>query len=270
MSCWPSARRPTDSVSAAARLAPPRGAPVPSVSEQMKVALLDDDPSHNDLVASVLDAAGFTCTSFTAPSRLLAELRKQTFDLIILDWNMPELSGVETLRLLREDPVTAPPVLLLTSRSVEADLVEGLNAGADDYIVKPLQPQVLLARVNAVVRRVHKAPSQPSSEQHGPYRLDAGAQTASWGGHVEALTPKEFQLASLLFNNLSRPLSREYLLRRIWGQRPDLETRTLDAHVSRLRAKLHLRPSNGFRLSTVYGFGYRLEACEPETGDGGE
>lgn len=235
----------------------------------MKVALLDDDPSHNALVASVLEPAGFICISFTTPSRLLAELRKQTFDLIILDWNMPELSGVETLKLLRDDPVTTPPVLLVTSRSVEADLVEGLNAGADDYIVKPLQPQVLLARVNAVARRFHRAPASPQVEQHGPYRLDPGSQTASWGDHVEALTPKEFQLASLLFNNLARPLSREYLLRRIWGQRPDLETRTLDAHISRLRAKLNLRPGNGFRLSTVYGFGYRLEACDPETPPGG-
>lgn len=263
MTGWTPACRPTDGRTTAARLAPPRGAPPPSLSEHMKVALLDDDQSHNALVASVLDPAGFTCTSFTTPSRLLAELRKQTFDLIILDWNMPELSGVETLKLLREDPLTAPPVLLLTSRSVEADLVEGLNA--DDYIVKPLQPQVLLARVNAVVRRIHRPPSQPQPEQYGQYRLDPGAQTASWDGRVETLTPKEFQLASLLFSNLSRPLSREYLLRRIWGQRPDLETRTLDAHVSRLRSKLHLRPNNGFRLSTVYGFGYRLEACDPDT-----
>ncbi|WP_199170668.1 response regulator transcription factor [Caulobacter sp. FWC2] len=270
MNGWSPVRHPTDNGLPAARSAPPRNAPLPSISERMKVALLDDDQSHNALVASVLDPAGFICTSFTTPSRLLAELRKQTFDLIILDWNMPELSGVETLRLLREDPLTAPPVLLLTSRSVESDLVEGLNAGADDYIVKPLQPQVLLARVNAVARRVQRPPASPQVEQHGPYRLDPGAQTASWGGQIEALTPKEFQLASLLFNNLSRPLSREYLLRRIWGQRPDLETRTLDAHVSRLRAKLHLRPANGFRLSTVYGFGYRLEACDPETAGGGE
>jgi DNA-binding response OmpR family regulator len=230
----------------------------------MKVALLDDDQSHNALVASVLDPAGFTCTSFTQPSRFLAELRKQTFDLVILDWNMPELSGVETLKLLREDPATAPPVLLLTSRSIEADLVEGLNAGADDYIVKPLQPQVLIARVNALARRAYRPLTAPHVEQHGPYRLDPGAQTVTWGDNLETLTPKEFQLALLLFNNLARPLSREYLLRRVWGQRPDLETRTLDAHISRLRSKLHLRPANGFRLTTVYGFGYRLEVCEPE------
>jgi DNA-binding response OmpR family regulator len=158
-----------------------------------------------------------------------------------------------------------PPVLLLTSRSVEADLVEGLNAGADDYIVKPLQPPVLIARVNALARRAYRPAALPQVEQHGPYRLDPGAQTAAWDDHLETLTPKEFQLASLLFNNLARPLSREYLLRRVWGQRPDLETRTLDAHVSRLRSKLHLRPANGFRLTTVYGFGYRLEACEPES-----
>ena len=233
----------------------------------MKVALLDDDDSHNALVAALLGPAGYDCTSFTHPERLLAELRRQTFDLIILDWNMPDLSGIETLRRVNEVLPTAPPVLLLTSRSIEADLVEGLNAGADDYIVKPLQPPVLLARVNALARRAYRPTAAPQVEQHGPYRLDPGAQSASWGEHIEALTPKEFQLASLLFNNLARPLSREYLLRRVWGQRPDLETRTLDAHISRLRSKLHLRPANGFRLTTVYGFGYRLEACDPQSAD---
>lgn len=109
-----------------------------------------------------------------------------------------------------------------------------------------------------------RAPVPAKIEQHGPYRLDPGAQTAAWGDHVETLTAKEFRLASMLFNNLSHPLSREDLLRRIWGLRPDLETRTLDAHVSRLRNKLDLRPSNGFRLRTIYGFGYRLETCAPE------
>lgn len=228
----------------------------------MKVALLDDDDSHNVLVAGLLEPVGYDCTSFTRPERLLAELRRQTFDLLILDWNMPELSGIETLRRVGELLKPAPPVLLLTSRSIEADLVEGLNAGADDYIVKPLQPQVLIARVNALARRAYR-PAAAQIEQHGLYRLDPGAQAVTWGDNVETLTPKEFQLALLLFNNLGRPLSREYLLRRVWGQRPDLETRTLDAHVSRLRSKLHLRPTNGFRLTTVYGFGYRLEVCEP-------
>jgi DNA-binding response OmpR family regulator len=231
----------------------------------MKVALLDDDESHNALVAGLLGPAGYDCVSFTHPERLLTELRRQTFDLLIIDWNMPDLSGIETLRRLDEMLSTPPPVLLLTSRSIEADLVEGLNAGADDYIVKPLQPQVLLARVNALARRVYRPSTTQQVEQHGPYRMDPGAHTASWEDHVEALTPKEFQLATILFNNLARPLSREYLLRRVWGQRPDLETRTLDAHVSRLRSKLQLRPANGFRLTTVYGFGYRLEACDPQS-----
>lgn len=237
---------------------------IPRSSEPMKVALLDDDESHNALVAGLLAPAGYDCVSFVHPERLLAELRRQTFDLLIIDWNLPDLSGIETLRRLDEMLSAKPPVLLLTSRSIEADLVEGLNAGADDYIVKPLQPRVLLARVNALARRVYRPSATPQIEQHGPYRLDPAAHTASWQGHVEALTPKEFQLATILFNNLARPLSREYLLRRVWGQRPDLETRTLDAHVSRLRSKLQLRPANGFRLTTVYGFGYRLEACDPQ------
>ncbi len=102
-----------------------------------------------------------TAPSFTQPERLLAELRRQTFDLLILDWNMPELSGIETLRRVAEGAEPRPPVLLLTSRSVEADLVEGLNAGADDYIVKPLQPPVLLARVNALARRAYRPAAAP-------------------------------------------------------------------------------------------------------------
>ncbi|OYW28163.1 MAG: DNA-binding response regulator, partial [Caulobacter sp. 12-67-6] len=135
----------------------------------MKVALLDDDESHNALVAGLLGPAGYDCVSFTHPERLLAEMRRQTFDLLIIDWNMPDLSGIETLRRLDEMLTTPPPVLLLTSRSIEADLVEGLNAGADDYIVKPLQPPVLLARVNALARRVYRPSTTQQIEQHGPY-----------------------------------------------------------------------------------------------------
>jgi DNA-binding response OmpR family regulator len=231
----------------------------------MQIAILDDDDAHNDLVASVLSEAGFGCTTFTRPATLLAELRRQTFDLLVLDWTMPGLTGVEVIEKLRSVVSRPLPVLMVTSRSSEGEIVTGLTAGADDYVVKPLSPPVLLARVQALMRRTYPASAAAGGhEDFGAFSFDPATESVSRDGRVEPLTTKEFQLAMVFFRNLSRPLSRDYLLRHVWGRRPDLETRTLDAHVSRLRSKLNLRPANGFRLVTVYGFGYRLEACEAE------
>ncbi|MBP7651233.1 MAG: response regulator transcription factor [Phenylobacterium sp.] len=229
----------------------------------MNIAVLDDDQAHNDLLAVMLRQAGHRCTVYERPPALLADLRRQTFDLLIMDWNMPEMTGIDVLARLPELLSTTPPVLLVTSRSVESDVVEGLNAGADDYLVKPFEPSILLARVAALLRRAYPVAPPTSGETHEGWTFDPAAETASRDGKTEQLTSKEFQLALTLFRNMSRALSRDYLLERVWGHRADLETRTLDAHISRLRGKLALRPAGGFRLVTVYGFGYRLERCQP-------
>ena len=229
----------------------------------MNIAVLDDDQAHNDLLAVMLRQAGHRCTVYERPPALLADLRRQTFDLLIMDWNMPEMTGIDVLARLPELLSTTPPVLLVTSRSVESDVVEGLNAGADDYLVKPFEPSILLARVAALLRRAYPVAPPTSGETHEGWTFDPAAETASRDGKTEQLTSKEFQLALTLFRNMSRALSRDYLLERVWGHRADLETRTLDAHFSRLRGKLALRPAGGFRLVTVYGFGYRLERCQP-------
>ena len=229
----------------------------------MNIAVLDDDQAHNDLLAVMLRQAGHRCTVYERPPALLADLRRQTFDLLIMDWNMPEMTGIDVLARLPELLSTTPPVLLVTSRSVESDVVEGLNAGADDYLVKPFEPSILLARVAALLRRAYPVAPPTSGETHEGWTFDQAAETASRDGKTEQLTSKEFQLALTLFRNMSRALSRDYLLERVWGHRADLETRTLDAHISRLRGKLALRPAGGFRLVTVYGFGYRLERCQP-------
>ncbi|MBP6547231.1 MAG: response regulator transcription factor [Phenylobacterium sp.] len=229
----------------------------------MNIAVLDDDQAHNDLLAAMLRQAGHRCTVYERPPALLADLRRQTFDLLIMDWNMPEMTGIDVLARLPELLSTTPPVLLVTSRSVESDVVEGLNAGADDYLVKPFEPSILLARVAALLRRAYPAAPPTSGETHEGWTFDPATETASREGKTEQLTSKEFQLALTLFRNMSRALSRDYLLERVWGHRADLETRTLDAHISRLRGKLALRPAGGFRLVTVYGFGYRLERCQP-------
>ncbi len=233
----------------------------------MKIAVLDDDPAHNELIAGILARAGHEAVLFARPDVALRDLRRQTFDLLLLDWNMPGMTGIEVLEQLRQGPAP-PPVLLITSRAEEADIVQGLGAGADDYVVKPIQPAVLTARVAALLRRAFPAPPPAGPEDFGPYRHVAGEQAMYLNGARRDLTAKELQLALVLFRNAARALSRDYLLETVWGHSPDLETRTLDAHLSKLRTKLELRPEHGFRLVTIYGFGYRLEPTTGLQGDG--
>jgi DNA-binding response OmpR family regulator len=211
-------------------------------------------------VERALTDAGHTCQTFALAKSLMAALRRDTFDLLILDWNLPDVSGVETIRWVNENLAAPPPMLLLTSRSSEADVVDGLNTGADDYVVKPVQPTVLLARVNALLRRAFPAKPAERIETFAGYVFDTAAETVRIdGAEAPALTSKEFSLALLLFRNAHRALSRAHILEAVWGRNPDLPTRTLDMHISRIRAKLSLRPETGFRLAPVYSYGYRLE-----------
>ena len=149
---------------------------------------------------------------------------------------------------------------MLTSRSDKEDIAAALNAGADDFIVKPESAIVIAARVDALLRRAHVTPRQ-DEQAFGPYRFDLRNERVSLYGTDVMLTGKEFALALLFFNSLHKPLSRRYIMARIWKSMADLSTRTLDMHVSRIRAKLKLCADNGYRLETVFGYGYRLETC---------
>jgi DNA-binding response OmpR family regulator len=220
---------------------------------------LDDDAAQVEAVVRLLSNSGHNCISFNAAKPLIAALRRETFDLLILDWNLPGMSGLETIAWARENLPSRPPVLLLTSRSSEADVVTGLNAGADDYVVKPVQSEVLLARVNALLRRSYPERPPGGVEAFGDYSFNLPAETVTVSGEAAPLTAKEFGLALLLFRNTHRALSRSHILEAVWGRNPNLATRTLDVHISRIRSKLNLRPANGFRLVPVYSYGYRLE-----------
>ena len=225
----------------------------------MRFAVLDDDKAQAELVARLLEERGHGCEVFHTGRALLNRLRQDMFDLIVIDWNMPGMSGLEVLGHIRQGPLARVPVLMVTSRSDDLDIVAGLAAGADDYLTKPLVPAIFLARVDAALRRTHLNRPKANEASFGPYQFDLPAETVVVHGEPVKLTAKEMALALTLFENQSRPLSRSWLLETIWGTSPDVETRTLDAHISRIRSKLSLRAENGFRILPVYSYGYRLE-----------
>ena len=225
----------------------------------MRVAILEDDLAQAGYVEKSLTDAGHSCDHFSDGQNLIRALRRETFDLVVLDWNVPGSSGHDVLQWMKVNLDAPPPALMLTSRSTEEDIVEGLRAGADDYIVKPVSAPVLLARVEAITRRAYPSPVG-GIESFGSYRFDARAERLEIDGVPVSLTAKEFALALLLFRNTHRALSRAYIFESLWGRSPDLPTRTLDVHISNVRTKLNLRPANGYKLVPVYAYGYRLEA----------
>ncbi|MDN7182359.1 response regulator transcription factor [Caballeronia sp. SEWSISQ10-4 2] len=231
----------------------------------MRICVLDDDLSQTEFVAQTLTAAGHLCQVFMDGKSLIHELRRQPYDLLLLDWNMPEMPGDVVLQWVRKNLTTNLPVLFLTSRSVEADIVQMLNAGADDYILKPVSRPVLLARVEALLRRIYMQQHEATQETYGIYRFDLTTQTALVSEAPATLTQKEFELALLLFRNLSRPLSRSHIRESVWRQDVDIPSRTIDTHVSQIRSKLVLRPQNGYRITPIYSYGYRLEKVGNES-----
>jgi DNA-binding response OmpR family regulator len=181
---------------------------------------------------------------------------------MMLDWIVPKMDGFEVLEWVRMNIHKPVPVIFLTTQGEQDQIVAALEAGADDYITKPPQREELLARVAALARRSGLTEVQPDVLEVGEFVLDRKLGKAIKNQEPIALTAREFQLAWFLFSNLSKILSREYLLRHIWNINSAVNTRTVDTHVSRVRSKLGLRPEHGWRLTSVYHFGYRLEHIE--------
>lgn len=225
----------------------------------MRIAVLDNDRSQADLICQVLTSAGHACQTFDSGKDMLAQLRKDSFDMLILDWQLADMSGAEVLRRAKEKMSTATPMMFITSSSAEDDIVAGVSAGADDYMIKPLRRGELVARVQALLRRAYPTQNGAEQLQFGPYIFETRPGRLLMDGVVIEVTHKEFYLALLFFRNIGRPLSRAYIHEAVWIRETAVPSRTMDTHVSRVRNKLQLKPENGFRLVPVYSYGYRLE-----------
>lgn len=223
-----------------------------------KIAVVEDDPDELARLSAILGDHA-QCVPFSDGYSFLMALHRDTFDLACIDWNLPELSGVDLVKRIRGG-AKAPtmPLILITARSADEDIVAGLVSGADDYVTKPVRKAVLLARVETLLRRLAPAASDPL-EKFGDHVFDRSREVVTVNDREHVLTSKEFNLALLLFRNMHRPLARRYLMEEVWGATADVSSRTLDTHVCRLKTKLGLTPANGYNFGPVYGFGYRLE-----------
>lgn len=225
----------------------------------MRIAILEDDPDQLALLNRYLSQEKHDVHGFLRGREMTRIARRESFDLFILDWQVPDLSGIEVLRFLRGKISQTVPVLFTTVRDTEEDIVSALNDGADDYMIKPIRRQELLARVNALLRRAYPVANQPKLLVP-PYEISLLSRELRLNGKKVDLTLKEFELAVFLFRNVGRLISRTHLLEAVWGKEVGVMTRTVDTHISQLRRKLNLGDTGSYRLTPVYNYGYRLEA----------
>ena len=258
---------PTPHPPVADRLTPP--APGGGAAAGEHVLVVDDEPDIAALVAYHLARTGYRVSTAATGGDALAAAARERPALVVLDLMLPDRSGFDVLERLRADDGTrGVAVLMLTARGAEADRIRGLSLGADDYLAKPFSPQELVLRVGAILRRAAAGGAPPPADGRpaaapgdvlavGPVRIDRGALTVDVDGRRVDLTPTEYKLLVTLAERRGRVQARSHLLETVWEAAPDIQTRTVDMHVQRLRAKLG---AAGELIETVRGFGYRLRA----------
>ena len=243
----------------------------------MRIAIFDTDPSEQAMIVQALEKSGFDCNLYTDVAMFAEAGHAQPFDALIIDWQASAnaggaADGAASGAVLRHAraAATRTPVLLMVTGGREDDIIEGLCAGADDYLIKPLRPSELVARLQALLRRSNPNETLERYE-FAPFSFHSDACEVSFaldGGEGKIvtrrviMTQKEFDLGLLLFRNAGRPLSRNHIREVVWGGDADVSSRTMDTHVSRLRSKLELGPARGYRIMPVYGYGYRLDRVE--------
>ena len=224
-----------------------------------KIVLIEDDADLYSLIQYNLEKEGFAVSSAHDGEEALLQLKEAKPDAVLLDWMLPRVSGIEVCRQIRRTPAWKDlPVIILTARGEEGDRVRGLDSGADDYVVKPFSPNELIARLRAVIRRAR--PSSADEVLHfSDIALDLSAHRVTRGGKPVHLGPTEFRLLRFLMERSGRVFSREQLLDAVWGRDAEVELRTVDVHIRRLRKALN----GGGRpdlVRTVRAAGYALDA----------
>ena len=224
----------------------------------MRIAIIEDDKSVASQLVYVLAIEGDTCHLFGDAKSFLHALPRESFDACIVDLMLPGMDGMALIRTLRERGQRVP-ALVLTARDSEADIIRALEAGADDFLVKPARAGELRARLKALVRRATPAGAGGDLFEYDRFEFNQKTLEVRDGGQPVELTQKEFQLAMLFLRNVGKPLSRGHIREAVWGRNADIPSRTMDTHVSRVRSKLGLRPERAYLLAPVYSYGYRLE-----------
>jgi len=226
----------------------------------MHIAILEDDPDQLALFELWVGSGQHSSRGFALTADFIEGVKKERFDLLMIDWMLPDGTGAEVLLWIRQNLGWDVPVVVVTAREDEATVVTALKAGADDYIVKPPKPMELLARLENVARRAK--PGGLPVLRLGAFEVDVQRHSLSLDGTPISLTQKEFDLSVYLFQNPGKLLSRDHLLNKIWGLNTEVDTRTVDTHISRLRKKLKLDGSRGWKLTPIYGYGYRFDRID--------
>ncbi len=231
-----------------------------------RILIVEDEPNISQTLRYNLTREGYEVSEAATGTVAIELARQRRPDLILLDLMLPEMTGLEVCRVLRAEMNT--PILMLTAKASELDKVVGLQVGADDYVTKPFSLNELLARVAAMLRRADLTGGQPQVsgevEDFGGFRLDRAARTVRVDTDSVHLSPKEFDLLSLLLANAGRVLSRSTIIHRVWGSKFFGDHKTVDVHIRWLREKFERFNTLPFRITTVFGVGYRLDRLDSE------
>jgi two-component system phosphate regulon response regulator PhoB len=235
---------------------------VPSPPSGARLLVVEDDDTIRDTVSEAMELEGFTVTAATNGQSAWELLRRERFDLVVMDLMLPGMNGLDLCRQLRQEP-NPPLILVVSARDTETDRVLGLEVGADDYLIKPFGMRELVARCRALLRR-NRSQEQAQAEQrhqvlrHADLELFSGECRVTRGEQDLKLSPKEYKLLELFLQQPKRVWSREQLIEAVWGVDYIGDSKTVDVHIRWLREKIELDPSNPVHLVTVRGFGYRF------------
>jgi two-component system response regulator RegX3 len=222
-----------------------------------RVLVVEDEESYSDALSYMLRKEGYDVSLAATGPDALVEFERNGADIVLLDLMLPGLPGTEVCRQIRA--VSSVPVIMVSAKDDEVDKIVGLELGADDYVTKPYSPRELVARVRAVLRRGTEPDLAPMTLEAGSVRMDVERHVVTVDGEAQRLPLKEFELLEMFLRNPGRVLTRGQLIDRVWGSDYVGDTKTLDVHVKRLRAKLEPDPSHPLLLVTVRGLGYKLD-----------